>query len=170
MSRPRPPRRVAPGRRPALAARGTAERGAASLAEILVAIAIIGIAFSGILGGLASVALGSRLHRERSELQVVLGSAAEAVRDPAAAPHVTCAAATEATYLAAARAIALPAGWTASSTVDITAVRYWDGTGFGATCYDTVPLGNLLRLQLVTVEVTSPDGRTSESTNVVKSP
>jgi hypothetical protein len=56
--------------------------------------------------------------------------------------------------------------------VSITNVQYWDGVAFSPTCHDDVQdsVGRfILRLQLVTVTVTSPDGKAVESLSVVKS-
>jgi type II secretory pathway pseudopilin PulG len=151
----------------------SSERGAASLVEILIAIAIVGIAFTGILGGMANVALGSRLHHERSEAQIVLSSAADILRsdDIAFGGCTATAAGYETPLRAAFPAANLPTGWP-STVISVTSVRLWNGTAFvasnGTTQADCVNANGLLDLQLVGVQVTTPDGRTSEATVVVK--
>jgi Tfp pilus assembly protein PilV len=150
-----------------VSARPSSERGAA-LIEILVAMAILGISAAALLGGVVTVARTSSSHSQQAKAESVLTSAAEALRDPAVA-RVTCATAGEPSYLAAVQGTTMPGGWVGASAVTITSVLYWDGTGFGTPCRDTTTLGNLLRLQLVTIQVTSPDGRNVESVAVVKS-
>lgn len=145
-----------------------------SLVEVLVAVAILGIAFAALLGAMATSIQTSDLHRQQAETQAVLASAVERVKSPET-PRVACA--TPATYLAAAQAAAAGATradgvttWPATS-VQVTRVRYADGDdddGFGATCYDDdahavteVPKGikrRLLTLQEVTIRVSHPDG------------
>lgn len=150
------------------------ERGAASLAEILVTIAIVGIAFSAILGGFAGMIVGTRLHRDRTEAQLVLDNAAEAIRSTAVS-YLQCA--TPAQYdaaLATAGTVTVPAGWSASADVTVAAVRFWDGEDFGplgagANTCDT-SADSLLRLQLVTIEVDAPGSAVTESISVVKAP
>jgi hypothetical protein len=61
-----------------------------------------------------------------------------------------------------------PEGFT-GATIDVMIPRVWDGTRFvdfntQSVCYDEY----LLRQQLVTIQVTSPDGRIIESVEVVK--
>jgi hypothetical protein len=70
--------------------------------------------------------------------------------------------------VAAVRSATLPAGWSAAATVRITSVRYSNGASFGTSCQDTDAHRHLLRAQLVTVEVASPDGRARQSVSVAK--
>jgi len=67
-----------------------------------------------------------------------------------------------------AKDVALPNGMTAS----IVSVQYWFGQGgadgrgaFGPACHDDVPTW---RLQLITVMVSTPDGKVQRSISVVK--
>lgn len=143
------------------------ERGA-GLVEVLMAVAILGIATTALLGGLTTLIVASDSKAEHARAATVLTSAADRLRD-SSVTHVRCALPSEASYLAAVRSAGLPPGWT-SSAITITAVQYWDGEGFGTTCHDTDALGRLLRLQLVTIAVQSPDGRGAESVSVVKAP
>ena len=138
-----------------------------SLIEVLMAVLILGIAGAAILGGLLAAVRGTDVHRQQSQVEAALVSAVEALKDPSVA-RIPCATASTAPYLTAVRSAALPAGWSATSTVQITSVRYSDGSTFGATCHDTDTLRHLLRAQMVTVQVSSPDGRARQSVSVVK--
>lgn len=148
--------------------RSNGERGS-SLVEVLIALAILGISAAALLGGISTLAITSSAHSNQARAETVLTSAAERLRDAGVA-HEKCALATEPTYLAAVRLATVPSGWTASSAVSIEEVRYWDGSTFGATCYDDAAHEFLLTLQLVTIRVMSPDGRTVETVSVVKAP
>lgn len=144
------------------------ERGA-GLVEILVAMAILGITSAALLGGVFTLARTSSGHSDQAKAETVLTSAADALRDPSVT-HVFCATRTQPGYLAAVEGVAVPTGWSGAAAVDITSVQYWDGTGFGGTCHDTSGSSDLLTLQLITISVTSPDGRVTESVAVVKAP
>jgi prepilin-type N-terminal cleavage/methylation domain-containing protein len=147
-----------------------------TLIEVLVAVAIMGIAFVGILGALATEVIGTGQHRGQSNAGTVIVSAGERLKDPATT-YVACATTTNTTYLTAARNITLPADWSALSppwtptnAVGISSVKYWDGSTFQSTCYDNEAddTGHLLRMQQLTVTATSPDGKTVETLDVVK--
>jgi type II secretory pathway pseudopilin PulG len=138
-----------------------------TLLEVLMAVVILGLAGAAILGGLLATVQGTDLHRKQTHAEAALVSAVEALKD-ASVPSIPCAAPTAASYLAAARSATLPAGWDPATTVRITSVQYSDGSAFGTTCYDTDALRHLLRAQLITVEVASPDGRARQSVSVVK--
>ncbi|GIV00032.1 MAG: hypothetical protein KatS3mg014_1647 [Actinomycetota bacterium] len=61
-----------------------------SLVEILLTIAIVGIAFAAILGGMVTSIVVSDLHRKQAVADALVRSAAEAVKDHAVA-YVDCA-------------------------------------------------------------------------------
>jgi prepilin-type N-terminal cleavage/methylation domain-containing protein len=136
-----------------------------SLIEVLMAVILVGTAFVAILGGLRMLLLGSSINRQHAQAEAIAVSAAEELK---AVDHAACAGATDAGYLAAVRSpnIVIPDGWDAQSAIRITQVQYWDGSGWGSTCYDA----NGLHLQRVTVEVESPDGRATENIEVLKGP
>jgi type II secretory pathway pseudopilin PulG len=138
-----------------------------SLIEVLMAVVILGLAGAAILGGFLASVRGSDLHRQQSQVESALVSAVEALKDPAVA-RVPCATASNASYLSAVRSATLPAGWSSTSTVRITAIRYADGLAYGTTCQDTDALRHLLRSQMITVQVSSPDGRARQAVSVVK--
>jgi Tfp pilus assembly protein PilV len=145
-----------------------------TLIEILMTVVLLGLAGVALLSGMATVSLGSDIHRKQTDAEVVLASAVERLKDPDV-QHIPCAdravPAKIDGYLAAARSASVPTGWDPATTIDITSpVRYWNGADFGPTCYDTDALGHLLTLQELTVEVRSPDGRAVESVTVVRGP
>lgn len=154
--------------------RGTGDAGT-TLIEILMAVILVGVAFVALLAGLSTVALGSDIHRQQADAEVVLTSAAEHLKAPEVA-HVACATPATPTYLDAARSATLPPGWDPTS-IEILSVRYWVGPTddpvddeFGPTCCDTDLLGHLLTLQEITLEVRSPDERAVESITIVRGP
>lgn len=148
--------------------RGTGDAGT-SLIEVMVAVILVGITFVALLAGLSTVALGSDIHRQQADAEVVLTSAAERLKAPEV-PHQPCANEDNPIYLAAARSAAVPPGWDPTSTIRIApgGVRYWDGSSFGGICHDNA-LG-LLTLQEITLEVRSPDDRAVETITIVRGP
>ena len=138
------------------------DEGGSTLIEVMIAVAILGIAVVTILGAMTTGMMASFGHRQQANAGDVLLSAVERVKT---APYVTCAAPTD--YLSAAQGVTLPTGggWTASA-VAIPSISYWAKDGsFQATCPTTSPF---MRLELVTVAVTSPDGATTEQLSVLK--
>jgi type II secretory pathway pseudopilin PulG len=156
--------------------RRSTERGAASLVEVLLAIAIVGIGFAGVLGGLSGAIIGTRLHQDRSEAQLLLTSAADLLRsdditftgcDPSPAEY-------EGLLRGAFSADDLPQDWS-TSDLFVTEVLLWDGEEFTDAvtedeCEAAVDDADepLLDLHLVTIEVRSPDLQTTEAIAVVK--
>ena len=137
----------------------------ASLIEALVAVILLGSVVVGVLGAMAASISTSDYHRKRSEVESVLVSAAERIKET---PPVVCAKTSDGSadaYLAAARRAATAEGWSGSA-VQITSITYWDGAAYGATCYDNAT--NKLPLQRITVEVTHPSGRARQQLELVK--
>lgn len=139
---------------------GDGERGA-TLVESLVAVVLAGVTMAAVLGGLGLAARTGPALRDRADAALVLAAAADAVRDPGRNPYVPCG--DDPDYDAAA-GIALPDGW--DGAVAVTGYRWWDGTGFDDDAGACTPGSSL---QLVTVEVTDPGGRTAVA-EVVKAP
>jgi hypothetical protein len=131
-----------------------------TLIDVVVAITLLGLAAVAVLGAFATLSVTSSRHRDLADVQSVLASAAEMVTAPGTL-RVACA--TPSSYQAAARNAVQPASWPAS-TVGVTAVQYFDGANFGATCYDAKGF----HLQKVTISVTSMNGRTTQSVDVYK--
>lgn len=130
---------------------GTRPRGDAgeSLLEILLAIAIMGIAFAAILAGLGTAVATSGINREQADDSAYVRAIAE--RLEAVTPFPSCATA-QAAYeaaLTAAPAITPPAG--ASRSL---AVSYWDGSDF-----DGNPCTSATTLHRITVTTTPADLR-----------
>lgn len=139
-----------------------------SLIEVLIAVAIMGIAMVAIVAALGTQIAGTRVHRDQSNAAVVLAAAAESVK---AAAYTPCATAT--TYASAAQSVTVPSdwiekSWPAASAVTLT-VAHWGGSSFGATCRDNEPAdtAGLFRLQQIQVTARGPDGD-QESVTIVK--
>jgi type II secretory pathway pseudopilin PulG len=135
-----------------------------SLVETLMGIVIMGVAVVAILTGFLSFVGESQRNDMQSKVNAVAVGATEALRDPARTTYANCNSPAY-TSADAVDGVTLPTGWT-SAVVSSIAVRYWDGTSFQTTCYDNGSA--LLRLQEITVSVTSPDGRARTSLAVVK--
>jgi len=130
-----------------------------TLVEVLITIAILGIAFAGILAGLATAIRMSSIHRGQANADVVLVSSADAVKSQA---YVACPSVTTSSY-SPTSGVTLPSGWSASN-ITITSVQKWNGTSFQASCPATDQ-----GLELVTIKATSPDnGGSSEQVDVIK--
>jgi type II secretory pathway pseudopilin PulG len=132
--------------------------GGETLIELLVAMVVIGIAVVGILGALSLAAGASSAAKGQARGRAVLASWAEslsAVADTGGYRYTACASA--GTFPAPA---GLPTGYGAA----VSAVRYWNGTAWSATC------GTDQGLQRLTLTVTSPAGLlpgTSQTLDVV---
>jgi len=144
------------------------ERGE-TLIELIIAIAIMGIAFIGIIGAMSSGVVASATHRSQADARAVLIASVEKLKSSDTV-YVNCATPATASYVSAARSVAVPtepATWTPAA-IQITSITYWDGTTntFGSSCQDvSAPLN---RLQLIRMAVTSPENNTTESASFVK--
>jgi len=130
-----------------------------TLVEVLVATAILGIGVLAVVGGMATSIIGTDHHRKQAQAHTVLVSAADVVKSQAANPYQACA--TTGTY-APGSGVTLPAGWSGAS-ISVRSITYWNGSTFAASCpaLDS-------KLQLIEVQVATPDGRATESVAVVK--
>ena len=126
-----------------------------TLIELIIAVAIMGIAVVAIVGGMATFILMSDVHRKQASAGANVRNYAEAV-----AGHYSAGAAPS-SYLPSAVGFVLdPAtGFTAA----VTSVKCWNDTvsAFGTTCSGSSPV------QQVTLSVASDDSRASESLAVV---
>ncbi len=138
------------GERPVRSEAGT------TLVELLMAVAILGIAVVSIVTAMGTSIIGTDHHRKQAQAHTVLLSAVDVVKSQA---YQSCA--TAGSY-APATGVTLPAGWTAS-VVSVQSVTYWNGSTFAASPCVPDP-----KLQLVKVQVATPDGRATESVSVVK--
>jgi type II secretory pathway pseudopilin PulG len=142
-------------------ARRRDERGD-TLVELLITVAVLGIAGVALLGMIASGVFSSGLHRQQTNAQSVLVSAGEAIVDQVRNPYnLAC---TTPSY--GVSGVTLPTGWIAG-VVTVGTVQYWNGTTFQSTCYDNQADG-FLHLQLVPITVKSPDGSTVVTRSFVK--
>jgi len=140
-----------------------------TLVEILVAVAILGLAATALLGALGTVTTASTLHRQQATAETAIRSYAEAVQ---AVGYRDCTASL--TYTATDVGYVAPAGFAAA----VVGVAYWDGTGFSAPGGPPSATAGCPRvtstspqLQLVTLEVHSADGKESETVKLtVRSP
>lgn len=134
-----------------------------TLIEVLISVAIIGIAFIALIGAMTTALSAAKFHRTQAISGTTVVSAAELVKT---APYdATCpAGASYPSYLNAAEGAAVPSDWikqgfTAADAINIDSVEYWDGsTGFGATCHDKDPddTQHFLRVQMITLIVRGP--------------
>jgi hypothetical protein len=146
---------------------GRIERGD-SLAELLFAITIFGIAGFALLQGLFTLAVGAGSGKKLSTAQTVLATAAESV---SAAPFVNCP--TPPIYYPVAPLPASgytpPSGW--AGTVSITAIKYWNGLSFVPACPTSAEFTSsqydILLLQKITVTA-APAGLPARSIEILK--
>jgi prepilin-type N-terminal cleavage/methylation domain-containing protein len=118
-----------------------------SLVESVIAVAVLGIIVSAMVGGMATSIAMSALHRQQSSANAVMVSASEAVKN---APYSPCAA----TYVPTAP----PSGWPSGLSINVV-VQYWNPNAsppaFDSSCHDIDGSGGLFPMQLVTILVTS---------------
>jgi type II secretory pathway pseudopilin PulG len=123
----------------------------ATLIESLVAISIVGVSFSALVGGMFTVVQASDINRSQASVATHLASYAEAVKGD---PYAACAT----SYPAS--SFALPAGFAREPV----RVDYWSSTtqAFSATC------GTDSGLQRVTLELRTTDGRVKADVQLAK--
>ncbi|GAA4417767.1 prepilin-type N-terminal cleavage/methylation domain-containing protein [Actinokineospora soli] len=124
-----------------------------TLLELLVAVAVMGIALVAVVGGLAVSVLVSDTHRKQATSGASVRDYAEAVEATVAAGgYVACA--SPATYAG----YAAPAGYARS----VVRVDHWNGSAWQSAC----PAADR-GLQRLTLQVASDDGRAVERLVVV---
>jgi prepilin-type N-terminal cleavage/methylation domain-containing protein len=136
--------------------RVTDERGE-TLVEVLLAVAIMGIAAVALMAGLTTSVLMSDIHRKQATAGTAVRDYAEALQKYVADGHYVDNCVSPAPY--ALGSFTNPAGF--QHSVVAGSVRYWDGSTWQPTC--TTDQG----LQKLTVRVASDDGRASEQLVVV---
>ena len=124
-------------------------------------IAIMGIAFVAILGGMATSIITSDIHRQEANAQTILRDYAEAVEG--SQTWAGCSTTTN-TYAPAAVTFTMQPGYSTVYTPTATAVAFWvsSTSTWAATC----PGGKDPGLQKVSLKVSST--RASETLDVVK--
>jgi Tfp pilus assembly protein PilV len=120
-----------------------------TLIEVVISIAIMGIAFVALMGGMLTAVSLSGLHRQQADVQLQLLSAVEQVK---AAPYIPCAGNTSYTP---------PAGVTE-------VVEHWNGVTFGPTCYETIVPVTYYKAQRIKLTITTADGRVTRTLTIVK--
>jgi type II secretory pathway pseudopilin PulG len=136
----------------------TRDRGV-SLVEIVVSITLLGLVASSVFGVLISGIVGSSRHRDQATALAWLQSAADHLET---IPLELCGdtASIVAAYQDSVREnVANGAGW-ASTRIAVSDVMFWNGTAFVTTCTDTA--------QRVRLTATSPDGKVTQTLEVVK--
>jgi type II secretory pathway pseudopilin PulG len=133
------------------------------MVEILISIMLLGIGSAAILTSMGTLARASDQHRQLVDVDAALVQAADSAIDDTALPYNGCA--TPAEYNAV---LPRPTGWT-NLALSITTVEYWNGTTFGATCYDDdTDVGSIARVQRITINAVNANGRGSHSLATVK--
>lgn len=127
-----------------------------TLLEVVISIAIMGIAFVALLGGMLTAASMSGRHRLQSDGHLQLLSAIEQVK---AAPYAGNCVIFD--PLVGLYPTTPSADWKITETVE-----YWDGTAFGPTCYET--LVAYYTTQRITFVVASTDGRVTRTETILK--
>lgn len=131
-----------------------------SLLELLIAVAIMGIAVVAIMAGLVTSVLISDVHRKQATAGTAVRDYAEAIQSSVAAEHyVPCASATSYKPDALVPVFSAPSGFTPSVVAGT--VRYWNGSSWQSSCSSD------LGLQQLTIQVASSDGRATERVDVV---
>jgi len=125
-----------------------------TLIELLMSIAIMGIAMVAVMGAMSTGVLTSDVHRKQAVAGTAVDSYAESVKQAVKSTgyQSSCSPTYGSTFT-------LPTGYTKS----IVAVSFWTGTAFQATCSTAADVG----VQRVTLQIASSDGRASERLVVV---
>ncbi|MCU1504860.1 MAG: hypothetical protein JWM12_4214 [Ilumatobacteraceae bacterium] len=145
--------------------------GGFSLVEVLVSIVLLGLAAGGTLGALAASVRASASHRDLTTAQAWLQGAADYLQGQ---PRQDCndvggvageaEARIRATYQQFVQTVRNPDGWPAADIVVLAPVRFWDGQIYQSVCHDD----DGINLQLVVLQVTSPNHRVVRTLQVVK--
>jgi type II secretory pathway pseudopilin PulG len=113
-----------------------------TLIELLVAIVVIGIGVTALLGAWQIAVASSSLNANQSRAQALLRTWAESVADTGTYAYVPCA-----SPASMPAAVGLPTGFTSQVTV-----KYWTGSAWGSCP------GTDLGVEQVSLTVTSPNG------------
>jgi type II secretory pathway pseudopilin PulG len=144
-----------------------ADRGS-GLVEVLVAIVLLGLGATGTLTALAAAIRGSAEESRLTGARAWLVSAADYVVSDGV-PRVACTggeSAVRSAYQTAVQNVTngRPADWQASQVTIVPPVLFWNGSGFGSTCWEA----NGLKLQEFTIKVVSSTTKETEIITVVK--
>ncbi|HEX2040250.1 MAG TPA: prepilin-type N-terminal cleavage/methylation domain-containing protein [Acidimicrobiales bacterium] len=141
-----------------------------SLVEVIVTVAIMGIVFVAVLGGMWTAIVTSDTHRKQALGTTYLVNAAEHLKAEATTPYATCGSYS----LSGLADTSVPAAWKAAMTVSVEyfTVDVAGGTEhFSPDVTDCIAADSKYDLQQVTLTATSPtDGRATEKLTFVKRP
>ena len=160
--------------------RGERSEAGETLIEVIIASALMAFAVVALVAGLATTVLGSHVHREQADGNSVLVSAIERIKSADFDySNVDCSktdSSRKGAYVTTAAATTLPPTWPAtppaplSSYFKVTSVKFENVSLVGGVSTvsftDTCVAG--LNRQLVTMSVTSPDGRVVPALSFVK--
>lgn len=134
-----------------------------TLVEILIAVVIMSLLMTAILGAMGTSTAASGTHKRMAEAHAVLLSSAERLKSNTEVPYVDCATTTNASYVAAVSASQIPDGIVSGDDVDILSIKYWQGgSTFSALCHDsTTPI---LKIQQIELRVVASGGISEELT------
>jgi len=112
--------------------------------------------------------MASATNRDHSNAHAWLQTATDvlygASREDCGTTTSSQASAARAAYQQVVRQTSNPQNWP-STNISVTSVLFWDGEStYQATCYDDFGIN----LQLITLQVTNPDGEIVESVQIVK--
>jgi len=160
-----------------------------TLPELLVAIVLMGFAFSAVIAGLQVVIKSSSTSDDQAKVEAVLTSAADRLSSWS---YLPCPGVNGEEYLPIVEAARAAVDWN-DAAVEITDVKFWDpslgqagadnpvdadggwvdentlSTDVDSTCNEDIGFTTSRTLQKVTIRVTSPDGDLTRSIQVVKS-
>jgi type II secretory pathway pseudopilin PulG len=145
--------------------------GGFSIVEILISVVLLGLGTAGTLSAMVASIDASVGHRDLTNEQTWLQGAADYLQGQ---PREDCddvngvpgeaqsrIASKYQTYV---QTVVNPDGWPAADITVLSPVKFWDGDQYQSNCYDN----NGINLQLVTLQVRSPNGKTTRTLQVVR--
>jgi prepilin-type N-terminal cleavage/methylation domain-containing protein len=142
-----------------------------SLIELMISVAILGIAFVAVLGGMTSSIFASDVHRKQSDVTTILRSYAESIK---AAAYSECAT-TYSPSFSGLTGTTYTAADGIRFTIPATTVLHWNGNTGTPTFVAAGSIGSCASspasdngLQQVTITVSSVDARASQTIKIAK--
>jgi len=146
-----------------LLARFARDQRGETLAEMIVTIAILGIAIVAIVGAMGTMVIATDVRSKQARAEATLRSWSDAMNSNSVA-YVNCATTSTSGYSATGAGVTLPSGMSAS----ITAVTYWNGTSTNPATFTSTCPSTDAGLQQLTLQVASTDGRVAKTATIVK--
>lgn len=148
---------------------GSPEETGFTLIEVLMTITIMGVVAVGLLTGLGTVLIGSDRTRKTADVGTAVIKVADAVLDEAQFPYSTACPANGYAVGSTFASLSFPGMKITGAQVRVTNLEWWDGTAYTTTCPSTAPAPfDPLRLQRITIEARTDDGRGSRTLQFVK--